>query len=231
MPILLSLSTGLQSEESVDEDNELAETALSTLEAIIRKCPLEVNEHIQSLLSTSFGLCEYDPNYVYNDDEDEDMNDEEEDEGWGDDDFSDGGDMPEDDDDTSWKVRRSAVQIIDAIVRTRPDKVKEIINQYTDKLVDRVKERIDDVKVEILTTLQGVINTSMEVSDNSLDLDLHNKTSLMRQMSMGESLKEKKSQIVKVLLKPVKSKNMKVKVAAIETLSSYALLVGFKIDE
>ena len=153
MPILLSLSTGLQSEESIDEDNELAETALSTLEAIIRKCPLEVSGHIQGLLSTAFGLCEYDPNYVYNDESDEEMKDEDEDEGWGDDDFSDGGDMPEDDDDTSWKVRRSAVQIIDAVVRTQPDKVKDIIATYIDKLIDRVKERIDDVKVEILTTL------------------------------------------------------------------------------
>ena len=153
MPILISLSTGLQSEESIDEDNELAETALSTLEAIIRKCPLEVTDHIPGLLSTSFSLCEYDPNYVYNDDSDEEMKDEDEDEGWGDDDFSDGGDMPEDDDDTSWKVRRSAVQIIDAVVRTQPDKVKDIIATYIDKLIDRVKERIDDVKVEVLTTL------------------------------------------------------------------------------
>ena len=50
-------------------------------------------------------------------------------------------------------------------------------------------------------------------------------------MSMGEGLKDKRVTIVKVLLKPIKSKNMKVKVAAIETLSSYALLVGFKIDD
>lgn len=109
LPILINLSTRLKGDESVDDDNELSETALSTMEAIIRKCPLEVNEYIDSLLDTSFALCEYDPNYVYNDDEDEEMNDDEDDGGWGDEDFSDGGDMPEDDDDTSWKVRRSAV--------------------------------------------------------------------------------------------------------------------------
>lgn len=46
IPTLNGLSQGLRQEESVDEDNELAETALSTLEAIIRKCPLEVNNYI-----------------------------------------------------------------------------------------------------------------------------------------------------------------------------------------
>ena len=71
----------------------------------------------------------------------------------------------------------------------------------------------------------------MELADSTIDMDLKNQTSLMRQMSMGEGLKEKRVTMVKVLLKPVKSKNMKVKVSAIETLSSYALLIGFKIDE
>ena len=197
----------------------------------LSKCPLEVNEYIDSLLDTSFALCEYDPNYVYNDDEDEEMNDDEDDGGWGDEDFSDGGDMPEDDDDTSWKVRRSAVQIIDAVVRTRPDKVKQIIQSYVDKLIDRIKERIDDVKVEILTTLQGLIGASMELQDNTIESDLLHKSSLVRQMSIGEDLKDKRGQLVKMLLKPVKSKNMKVKVAAIETLSTYVTLVGFQIDE
>ena len=150
-------------------------------------------------------------------------------EGWGDEDFSDDG-MPEDDDDTSWKVRRSSVAIIDAVIRTRPDKVKGIIAQYADTLIDRVKERIDDVKVEVLTTFEGIIKASMDVKENSIEMDLHNQTSVQRQLSMGEDLKAKQAIIIKVLSKPMKSKNMKVKVAAIDTLSTYALLTQFKFD-
>ena len=110
----------MRQEESVDEDNELAETALSTLEAIISKCPLEVNNYIQDMISRSFDLCAYDPNYQYNDDDEEMKSDGDDDGegGWSDEDFSDGG-MPEDDDDTSWKVRRAAVAIIDAVIKTR----------------------------------------------------------------------------------------------------------------
>lgn len=154
MPLLNRIADGVNPDVSVDQDNELSETALSTLEAIIRKCPLEVNDYIGDMLSRSVKLCAYDPNYAYNDDEEDVAMDEDDDEGgWDDSDLDDGDGMPEDDDDTSWKVRRSAVAIIDAIVKTRPDKVGEIIQAYSDTLIDRVKERIDDVKVEILHTL------------------------------------------------------------------------------
>jgi len=118
--------------------------------------------------------------------------------GWSDEDFSDGG-MPEDDDDTSWKVRRAAVAIIDAIVKTRQDKVKEIISRYADTLIDRVKERIDDVKVDILYTLQGIIKASMEVKENNMEMDLKAQTSVARQLSIGEDLKGKQAAIIRML--------------------------------
>lgn len=183
--MLTNLASILRPDESVDEDNELAETALSTLEAIIRKCPLEVSDYVEAMVAKSFELCAYDPNYQYNDDEDdEEMKEDEDDdgEGWGDEEFSDDG-MPEDDDDTSWKVRRAAVAIIDAVIKTRPDKVKAIIAQYSDTLIGRIKERIDDVKVEILNTFQGIIKASMEVKENNIDADLHAQTSVARQLS------------------------------------------------
>ena len=46
MPILINFATRLNGEESIDEDNELAESALTTLEAIIRKCANEVTQYI-----------------------------------------------------------------------------------------------------------------------------------------------------------------------------------------
>lgn len=181
IPTLERLSSGLKQDESIDEDNELAESSLSTLEAIVRKCPLEVNDSLENLLQNSFRLCSYDPNYVYNDDEgeDENMDEDEDDGGWGDD-YSDDGGMAEDDDDTSWKVRRSAVAIIDTVLKTRPDKVKHIINLYSNLLIDRVKERVDDVKIQILNTLQAMIHASMETQDVTMEMDLKAQSSVVR---------------------------------------------------
>ena len=54
IPILVGFSTRLGDQESVDEDNELAECALTTLEAIIRKCANEVTPYVQDLISNAF---------------------------------------------------------------------------------------------------------------------------------------------------------------------------------
>lgn len=53
----------------------------------------------------------YDPNYTYDDNEDTDMQGDNEEGGWGSD-FEDEDAANEDDDDTSWKVRRAAVKSI-----------------------------------------------------------------------------------------------------------------------
>lgn len=181
VPELVRLSKDLNEEESKEQGNELSETALSTLESIVRKCPLHVNAYIDDLLSMAFRLCEYDPNYIYPEgDEDEEMNEDEDEGGWGsDDDFEEQSDV-DDGDDTSWKVRRASFTLIDAVIRTRPDLAKKIIHTYSDKLIDRVKERTDDVKEEVLKTFQGVIRVSMEVRDTSVDTELKNQQSIVR---------------------------------------------------
>ena len=60
-------------------------------------------------------LLEYDPNYTY--DDNEDMQQEDEMEDWGSDFAEDEQEAMHDDDDTSWKVRRSAIKIIDVLSR------------------------------------------------------------------------------------------------------------------
>jgi cullin-associated NEDD8-dissociated protein 1 len=45
---------------------------------------------------------------------------------WGSDFADDEQEVMNDDDDSSWKVRRSAIKIIDAIIKTRPDFIKTI---------------------------------------------------------------------------------------------------------
>ena len=204
------------------------------MEAIIRKCANEVTPFVQDLISNAFRLIEYDPNYEYMDDEDEKMDDDDEggwdddeDGGWGADDDDQDDDA---DDDTSWKVRRAAVGIIDVIVRTRPDILKGIIVQKSDNMIDRIKERNTEVKVELLKVLTAMIAASMEVNEASIELDLMNATSLQRQLSMGETLKQRQDMVVNALMKPLKSKKEKVKVAAIEALSSFALLSQWQFD-
>lgn len=127
VPLLSQLMTALDQSQSVDRDNELSEACLSTLQAILRKCPKDVTQFVNGLLRSSIELLKYDPNYVYDEDDgDEAMEEEEDAGGWGSDFSDDDGQALDDDDDTSWKVRRGAISVIDAIIKTRPDLAREI---------------------------------------------------------------------------------------------------------
>jgi cullin-associated NEDD8-dissociated protein 1 len=120
IPVLQSLMMQLDENSPEDDANELSEACLSTIATIIRRCARSVSPFVDSLLENSFTLISYDPNYLYNDDEDEEMKDDDDDEGWGSDVEPDSEDMG-DDEDSSWKVRRGAINVIESVIKTRPD--------------------------------------------------------------------------------------------------------------
>lgn len=59
----------------------------------------------------------YDPNYTYKDDDGDVDMDGQDNEDWGSDFYD---DEQDDDDDTAWKVRKSSIKVIDAIILSCP---------------------------------------------------------------------------------------------------------------
>ena len=186
VPLLMTLMMKLDKDKSVDIDNELSEACLSTLVAIIRRCPREVTPYVPQLFEKSLFLVAYDPNYLYDDNEDEEM--EEAGEDWGSDFDDEDQERADDDDDTSWKVRRGSIHIIGAVVRTRPDLLKMIVEEHALALVDRFKERVDDVKCDLLQTFDALLTTTVDTAPTSIDTELRSQASLVRQKSAGGSL-------------------------------------------
>lgn len=54
-----------------------------------------------------------------------------------------------DDDDMSWKVRRSAAKCLEAIISTRPELIEEFYKTLSPALIARFKEREENVKSDI----------------------------------------------------------------------------------
>lgn len=82
------------------------------------------------------------------------------DEGWPDEEI-DAGAMAEDDDDSSWKVRRAAVKLIDSIIVSRPDMLRKVYQTYARLLAERFKERDENVKCGIMETFRTLLKSSV----------------------------------------------------------------------
>ena len=68
---------------------------------------------------------------------------------------------PDDDDDTSWKVRRAAVKLIEAITNSRPEMLREVYKVYARLLAERFKERDENVKCNILETFRVLLKSAV----------------------------------------------------------------------
>jgi hypothetical protein len=58
--------------------------------------------------------------------------------------------------DSSWKVRRGAVRVMQAIICTRGELLPEIIKNYGVAIAERFKERVDLVKCDIFDAFKAL---------------------------------------------------------------------------
>lgn len=164
-----------------DAANELRENCFPGLESFVLRCPREVAPFLASILQVSVAFMKYDPNYAYDDDEDLDGGDSdrmdegdeggEEDYGQDEDEEYGGGGNGSDDDDTSWKVRKAAVKVIDAVVSSRPEGLPEsgggLYEAVGDSLIARFKEREENVRLDIVACFTHLVQVTCCLSSTS----------------------------------------------------------------
>ncbi|XP_067009322.1 cullin-associated NEDD8-dissociated protein 1 [Anabrus simplex] len=154
---------------SREEDDELREYCLQAFEAFVHRCPKEITPHINTITELCLTYITYDPNYNYDDegDEGEDgvvMETEEE----ADDDEN---DEYSDDDDMSWKVRRSAAKCLEAVIATRHELLAEFYRTVSPALIQRFKEREENVKSDIFHAYMALLRQTRPTVGVSLDPD------------------------------------------------------------
>ncbi|KAF8588484.1 TIP120-domain-containing protein [Ramaria rubella] len=145
-PSLVELVPGILKGASQDDD-ELRESSLQALEALVLRCPAEITPFLSHIISVGVTLIKHDPNYAGDDDDDDaEMGEgDEDDEAELDDEYS-------DDEDTSYKIRRSATKLLASVVGTRPELLGTLYKSVSPVLISRFGDREESVRLEIWAT-------------------------------------------------------------------------------
>jgi cullin-associated NEDD8-dissociated protein 1 len=185
-PMMEDPATSSEDETAMALKNELRESCFMGFESFVLRCPTEVEPHLDSIVQAALAYMAYDPNYSYGDDEDDvaNNNDEEDDdeafEEEEEDEFEEDEDAEEDDDDDeSWKVRRSAIRALKAVVETKKHdpstlwtknypirKAKTSI--VASALVSRFKEREENCRVGVIDCFTRLLDVTVQAAHSGV---------------------------------------------------------------
>lgn len=76
-----------------------------------------------------------------------------------------------DDDDMSWKVRRSSVKCLEAVISTRRDLLVELYGSACPSLVARFKEREESVRSDIFSAFVALLRQTKSPYGATLDIE------------------------------------------------------------
>eukprot|EP01103_Thecamoeba_quadrilineata_P012984 TRINITY_DN3476_c0_g1_i1.p1 TRINITY_DN3476_c0_g1~~TRINITY_DN3476_c0_g1_i1.p1 ORF type:complete len:1239 (+),score=374.55 TRINITY_DN3476_c0_g1_i1:53-3718(+) len=205
LPILVKYA------EFEKSDDELREHCFHTFESLILRCPKEVAPHIKQITDIALVYIKYDPNYAgYDDDEGEEMETEEaEEEDQGED------ETYSDDDDLSWKVRRSSAKVVAAVISSRPELLEELYRSVVPVLLTRFREREENVKLEIFATLRDLLRQTVA------NKKLSNNSVVAQEKDQSPTAQLRKTIVPKLLpslAKELKQKSFKIKIGAFQLL-------------
>lgn len=77
--------------------------------------------------------------------------------------FPESDDEYSDDDDISWKVRRSAAKCLEAIVSSRHDLLQDFYKTLSPVLISRFKEREENVKADIFSAYISLLKQTLPI--------------------------------------------------------------------
>uniref|UniRef100_A0A3B1K374 Cullin-associated and neddylation-dissociated 2 (putative) n=1 Tax=Astyanax mexicanus TaxID=7994 RepID=A0A3B1K374_ASTMX len=203
------------------EDDELRENCFQAFEAFVRRCPKEMSPHIPTVIKLCLKYITHDPNYNYDaeDDQEESM-----DIGSGDDEETESDDEYSDDDDMSWKVRRSSVKCLEAVISSRRDLLVELYGSVCPTLVSRFKEREENVKSDIFLAFVALVRQTKPPHGSALDPGAKEDPAVTL-------LKKQVPTVIKALHKQLKEKSMKSRQGCFSILTEMANVLPGALGE
>ncbi|KAJ1427075.1 TATA-binding protein interacting [Sesbania bispinosa] len=116
-----------------------------------------------------------------------------------------------DDEDISWKVRRAAAKCLAALIVSRPEMLSKLYDEACPKLIDRFKEREENVKMDVFNTFIELLRQTGNVTKGQID------GNEMRQQELPK--------IVKSINRQLREKSIKTKVGAFSVLKELVVVL------
>ncbi|KAJ2029824.1 Cullin-associated NEDD8-dissociated protein 1 [Coemansia sp. S610] len=140
-------------------DTDLRVASLLAFETIVRHCPELARERSSEIYAAAIKAAKYDPSYNYEDGDDDlstgdDGDDLEEEFG---DEFDE--DIYDDHDDTAWNIRTGGVRLLGTLAKSDLLSPTDAVEKIGSALIGGFKERVDVVRVEVLTTYAALLDT------------------------------------------------------------------------
>ncbi|CAA7404605.1 unnamed protein product [Spirodela intermedia] len=193
-----------------ESDEELREYSLQALDSFLLRCPRDISTYCDDILHLTLDYLSYDPNFTDNMEEDTDNDFQEEE----DDDES--ANEYTDDEDISWKVRRAASKCLSAIIVSRPEMLSKIYLEACPRLIDRFREREENVKIDVFNTFIELLRQTANVTKGQMDID---------DSSPRWLLKQEVPKIIKSLNRQLREKSIKTKIGAFSVLKELVVVL------
>ncbi|CAI9300289.1 unnamed protein product [Lactuca saligna] len=193
-----------------ENDEELREYSLQALESFLLRCPRDIFSYCNEILHLTLEYLSYDPNFTDNMEEDTD------DEVHDDDEDDDSANEYTDDEDVSWKVRRAAAKCLAALIVSRPEMLSNLYDEACPKLIDRFKEREENVKMDVFNTFIELLRQTGNVTKGQIDID---------KLSPRWSLKQEVPKVVKSVNRQLREKSIKTKIGAFSVLKELVVVL------
>ncbi|PIA55279.1 hypothetical protein AQUCO_00800179v1 [Aquilegia coerulea] len=205
VPVLINYCTSAS-----ENDEELREYSLQALESFLLRCPRDISSYCDEILHLTLEFLSYDPNFTDNmeEDTDDEENIEEEDD--------ESADEYTDDEDISWKVRRASAKCLAAIIVSRPEMLTKLYGEACPKLIDRFKEREENVKMDVFNTFIELLRQTGNVTKGQSDIN---------ELSPRWLLNQEVPKIVKSINRQLREKSIKTKIGAFSVLKELVVVL------
>ncbi|KAJ7002205.1 hypothetical protein NC653_012304 [Populus alba x Populus x berolinensis] len=234
VPVLINYCTSAS-----ENDEELREYGLQALESFLLRCPRDIYSYCDEILHLALEYLSYDPNFTDNMEEDtDDESHEEEEEDESENEYT-------DDEDVSWKVRRAAAKCLAALIVSRPEVLAKLYEEACPKLIDRFKEREENVKMDVFNTFIELLRQTGNVTKGKIDMNESRQVSVLLCMENLPYikfiysnlscprwlLKQEVPKIVKSINRQLREKSIKTKVGAFSVLRELVVVLPDCLSE